>query len=379
MPQTVRYFAMCALALAAVLFSGCASSEETTGNKKGTEVRVEPLTEYTPKEEGAFIESLRKNQNKDSNKELYEIYQDLTVIDIHNHDAPNPGAIGKWGQYGIDRLVLFGSISEPSAQYMDKLAWDQYRQATANVYPSFAGFPIYEEEGVSIVKQNLEQGYLNIGEVAAASTYSQTVSRVAWKAEHPNDGNFPKIYDLAAHYHVPILLHIDPPNGEPIAHLEEALDQHPDTAIIFGHANAYNPPENIEPLLDKHPNLYIDFFAGFTAYNPESTNKLEDFVPLMEKYPDRFMLSTDAGFGLTTEQAAKALYETIDLLSAETALKVAYQNYEGLIERQPPTETQIQTIKTLSAKAGRFETYRLNKRMANELIFELTKLTESAP
>jgi len=214
---------------------------------------------------------------------------------------------------------------------------------------------------VSIVKQNLEQGYLNIGEVAAASTYSQAVSRVAWKAKHPNDGNFPKIYDLAAQYHVPILLHIDPPNGEPIAHLEEALDQHPDTAIIFGHANAF------------------DFFAGFTAYNPESTNRLEDFVPPMEKYPDRFMLSTDVGFGLTTEQAAKALYETIDLLSPETALKVAYQNYEGLIERQPPTETQIETIKTLSAKAEKFETYRLNKRMANELILELTKLTESAP
>ncbi|MBE1442628.1 hypothetical protein [Paenibacillus sp. OAS669] len=91
----------------------------------------------------------------------------------------------------------------------------------------------------------------------------------------------------------------------------------------------------------------------------------------MEQYPDRFMLSTDSGYGLTTEQAANALYETIDLLSAETALKVAYQNYERLIEQQPPTDTQIQRIKELSSKLGKTEKYRLNKRLANELIFKL--------
>ncbi len=361
MSLTLRYYGICALALAAVTLSGCAP--------KQTEVIIKPLTEYTPKDEIAFIEKIRNN--KDSSKELYETYRDLTIIDIHNHDAANPVAIEMWREFGIDRLVLFGSISEPSAKYTDQLAWEEYRKAPANVYPSFAGFPIYEEEGVSIVRDNLEKGYLNIGEVAAASTYSETVSRLPWKSEHPNDGNFPQIYDLAAQYHVPVLLHIDPPNGAPIAHLEEALEHHPDTVIIFGHANAYNSPENIESLLSKHPNVYIDFFAGFTAYNSGSTNKLEDFVPLMEEYPDRFMLSTDAGFGLSKELAAKALYEIIDLLSPETALKVAYQNYEGLIERQPPTDSQIETIKKLSAEAGKFKTYELNKRMANELIFEL--------
>lgn len=361
MPVKLRYFVICALALAAVTLSGCAP--------KQTEVIVNPMTEYVPKDEVALIEKLRKD--KDPSKELQEVYRDLTVIDIHNHDAPNPVAIENWGKAGIDRLVLFGSISEPSAKYTDQLAWEEYRKAPGNVYPSFAGFPIYEEAGLEIVRNNLEKGYLNIGEVAAASMYSEVVSRLPWKAEHPNDGNLPEIYDLAAQYKVPILLHIDPPNGQPIAKLEEALESHPDAAIIFGHANAYNSPENIEPLLSKHPNLYIDFFAGFTAYNPGSTNKLEDYVPLMEKYPDKFMLSTDAGFDLSRDQASNGIYEMIDLLSPETALKVAYQNYEGLIERQPPTETQIETIKKLSAEAGKFKTYELNKRMANELIFEL--------
>ncbi|MNB71011.1 Amidohydrolase [compost metagenome] len=362
MSKVLRYYGICALALAAVTVSGC--------SLKKSEVVVQPMTEYTPKDEVALIEKIR--QNKDSSKELYETYRDLTVIDIHNHDAADPAAIQREREeYGVDRIVLFGNISEPSAKYTDQLAWDEYKKTPANLYPSFAGFPIYEDEGVTIVQDKLEKGYMNIGEVAAASTYSEAVSRLPWKSQHPNDGNFPKIYDLAAKYKVPVLLHIDPPSGEPIKHLEEALDQHPDTTIIFGHANAYNTPENIESLISKHPNLYIDFFAGFTAYNSGSTNKLEDFVPLIEKYPDRFMISTDSGYGLSKTLAAKGLYDLIDLLSPETAEKVAYQNYEGLIERQPPTDTQIETIKKLSAEAGKSGTYKLNKRMANELIFKL--------
>ncbi|WP_152395977.1 amidohydrolase family protein [Paenibacillus guangzhouensis] len=351
-----------AIPIGILLITGCTSN---------TSAAVEPLSEYSPKSELALIQNVRKS--KDASQSLHEIYRDLTLIDIHNHDAGHPDPVSKWGQYGIDRIVLFGDISEPSAQTTDQLAWDHYRKAPDHIYPSFAGFPIYEEEGLSIVRDKLEQGYLNIGEIAAASTYSPIVSKVAWKSEHPNDGYFPQIYELAAQYRVPILLHIDPPNGTPIFHLETALEQHPNTTIIFGHGNAYNDPSSLQTLLAKHPNLYIDFFAGFTAYSPDSTNKLQDFIPLIESYPDRFMLSTDSGFGLTAEQAASALYETIDLLTPETAQRVAYQNYERLIELQPPTESQIKKIKELSAELGTKETYRLNKRMANELIFEWSK------
>lgn len=334
--------------------------------------RIEVLSKYNPNEKDLeWILEARKNSKPDQT--LMELYWDLTLIDIHNHDAENPNAIQKWQNYGIDRIVLFGNISEPSAQRTDKQAWEHYRKAPSAVYPSFAGFPIYEPEGVSIVKEKLEQGYLNIGEIAAASTYSPVLSNVVWKAQHPNDGHLPEIYELAAKYRVPILLHIDPPNGIVIEHFEAALEQHPDTLFIFAHANAFNSPENIEHLLANHNNVYMDFFAGFTAYNTESAHKLKDFIPLMEQYPDRFFISTDSGFGLTAEQAAIALYETIDLLSAETALKIAYQNYEKIIELQPPTETQIAKINELSAKLDEDKTHLLNKRLANELIFELER------
>ncbi|MCY9665996.1 amidohydrolase, partial [Paenibacillus alginolyticus] len=135
---------------------------------------------------------------------------------------------------------------------------------------------------------NLEQGYFGLGEIAAASLYSPVVSKVAWKGESPMDGYLPDIFEICAKYKVPILLHIDPPNGMVIDKLEEALDKHPNTIIIFAHANAFNSPENIRKLLEKHPNLYADFYAGFTALNPASTNKLEDFVPVMKQFPDHY-------------------------------------------------------------------------------------------
>ncbi|SMF64462.1 Predicted metal-dependent hydrolase of the TIM-barrel fold [Paenibacillus uliginis N3/975] len=369
MPRKKLRNTLCILSLGVSVLAACSSGS-------GSNVIVEPLTDYKPSQELDLIQKIRTS--KDTSSDVQELYRDITLIDIHNHDASNPNAVKTWTDYGIDRIVLFGSISEPSAKVTDQLAWDHYRKNPSHVYPSFAGFPVYDEEGLSVVKENLEQGYLNIGEIAAASTYSPIVSKLEWKSEHPNDGYLPKIYELAATYRVPVLLHIDPPNGPPIEHLKQALEQHPDTTFIFGHANAYNMPENIKPLLEKYPNLYIDFFAGFTAYSPDSKHKLEDYVPLMEQYPDRFMLSTDSGYGLNASHAAHALYEIIDLLTPETAQKAAYQNYERLIELQPPTDTQIAKIKELSAKLGEKKTYRLNKRMANELIFELEQTSEKA-
>jgi hypothetical protein len=46
------------------------------------------------------------------------------------------------------------------------------------------------------------------------------------------------------------------------------------------------------------------------------------------------------------------------------------------VELQPPTASQVEKIEALSAEVGRFETYRLNKRMANELIMQLREESE---
>jgi len=351
-----------------MFFYGCQGASAITSDG----IHVQPFADYRPDVD--CVEKIKAiRQDAVQAAPLYEHYQDLRVIDIHNHGAAgNPlKTIGQQEKYFIDRTVLFGNISEPSAVDTDQKAYVTYSQNPDAVYPFFAGIPLRDKTGITMVVTNLEKGYLGIGEIVAASTYSPETSRLPWKAQHPNDGILPELYQLSARYGVPVLLHIDPPDGEPIQKLEQALEENPQATIIFGHANAYNTPANIEKLVSRYPNLYIDFFAGFTAYNPESENELADFVPLIEKYPGQFMVGTDSGYGVGQGKAIEAIYELLDLLTPEAACQVSHQNIERIIESQLPTETQVAQIEALSRAASRQGVQRLNKRMANELIFEL--------
>ncbi|MCQ6563841.1 amidohydrolase family protein [Paenibacillus mendelii] len=179
------------------------------------------------------------------------------------------------------------------------------------------------------------------------------------------DGNLPAIYELCASYRVPILLHIDPPFGEPIIKLEEALREFPDTIFIFGHANVFNPPENMESILSRYTNLYMDFFAGFTAYDPSNTYPLEDYIPLIKKYSKRFLLSTDSATAqnVNYEKAINAMYEVIDLCEdVSIGERIGRLNFLEIIESQPATASQLALLRQETNPNS------INKRMANELI-----------
>ena len=278
-------------------------------------------------------------------------YSDYKMTDIHNHDSGHyRRMISKWKRWDFSRVVLFGSISSPEAVASDREAWEAYLQNPDIIIPYFSGFDLHDESCLEAVRDNFELGYFGIGETVAASTYSRYTANLEWKAEHPMDGYLPEIYELCAEYHAPILLHIDPPYGKPVEMLEEALDTYPDTIFIFAHINAYTSPEFAAGLMRRHDNLYIDFFAGFTLHNPESQYTLEDFVPVAREFPDRFMLSTDSGADIKSEAAAaEAMYLFIDLLAdGELARKVAFGNYDAILQAQPATGSQLERL----AEAG---------------------------
>ncbi|MFD1735075.1 hypothetical protein ACFSCX_00730 [Bacillus salitolerans] len=115
--------------------------------------------------------------------------------------------------------------------------------------------------------------------------------------------------------------------------------------------------------------MYIDLFAGYE----QSKESLLEYVPIIEKHPDKFLLGTDRGYGVGYNQAAEAFYVLLEELSPETACKVAFQNFQKLMNDQPPTKRQIETICELSSKLGKRGTQSLNKYEAHLLIFELEK------
>lgn len=288
---------------------------------------------------------------------LVEKYGDLGLTDVHNHGASGfqLNRTAKWERNRVARVVLFGDVSEPSAVLTDMNAWRAYRKDPERIVPYFSGFDLHDESSLDVVRDHLEKGYFGLGEIVAASTSSPVVSKVAWKGFDPMDGYLPQIYELCAEYKAPILLHIDPLSGEPLAKLEEALDAYPDTIIILGHINAFNSPDNVEALMEKHPNLYGDFFAGFTDLDSASGYSLVDYVPVIKKFSDRFLLSTDSGYGLPSEEAAiESMYRMLDLLSDDPAImkRVAHDNYDAIIQAQPATKTQLEAIKKLSFTDG---------------------------
>ncbi|MBW9235466.1 amidohydrolase, partial [Leptospira santarosai] len=81
------------------------------------------------------------------------------------------------------------------------------------------------------------------------------------------------------------------------------MDNHPKTTFIFAHGNVHTSPEFLRELLGRHENLMIDFFAGYTAYNQTSKFQLVDFVPLVEEYPNRFVLGSDSGYDIGIEKS----------------------------------------------------------------------------
>ncbi|MGW8314795.1 MAG: amidohydrolase family protein, partial [Bacteroidales bacterium] len=251
------------------------------------------------------------------------------------HDASGyhyQNSIDFWNKYAIDRIVLFGDISEPSAKKTDEIAFHVYEHNKSRFYPFIAGIDIHDEGCLDYIRNRFEAGVSGIGEVVGASTSSPITSNLPWKGLHPLDGYFPEIYELCAEYNKPILLHIDPPSGQPIEKLLEAAELYPQTKFIFAHANAYNPAQNVEDAIKDHNNIYIDFFAGFTAYNEESSLELDDYIDLIMSYPDRFMVSTDSGFGVGYDNAYTAIYELFDLIGDETVInKLAHENFLRLI------------------------------------------------
>lgn len=331
---------------------------------------VEPLTPATT------------NQPEKSLEDWARLYKDLKLVDAHNHGAANVAYGMKkdmWNQYGVDRIVLFGNVSDPSALHTDKLAWEAYQQHPERFIPFASGINLLEPDGVQMAKDYLERGFFGLGEIAAASTHSEALAHSLWKTEHPMDGALPDIYALCAQYKAPLLMHIDPPAGYPMQMLEEAATKYPDTIFIFAHANAFNSPDNIRSLLKAHSNVYADFFAGFTVFNPSSAYKLEDYVPVIKEYPDRFLLGTDSGYGISSEEdAIQAIYMLIEVVDdPEVAEKIASGNIERLIREQRATRTQLAAISQLEDKSGqKFDTSNMSKEEAGRLLIDADQASE---
>ena len=130
--------------------------------------------------------------------------------------------------------------------------------------------------------------------------------------------------------------------------LKEALAYNRNCKIIWAHLGISRRVEVkyldkiVADLLANNPNLWVDiswvvydyYFLDQHQNDYVDGNTLEDWVRLIEKYSDRFLLGTDkVGHWATYPFEVVKYYPLLDMLTPETAAKVCRENVLSLIKR----------------------------------------------
>ena len=179
------------------------------------------------------------------------------------------------------------------------------------------------------------------------------------RADHPA---YLQIYDLAAEYDIPVLIHhnIGPSYTDDPLYLEEmknALAYNRDTVIIWAHTGISRRVvqskhiQVVDEMLRDNPNLYYDIsWVIYDDYINQSQETLQAWADLLMKYPDRFMIGSDkVGHWQGYEGEIQKYYPLVDLLDEATRLLVTQTNILRLIHVDP--ETMQREEKVLPAAA----------------------------
>lgn len=168
--------------------------------------------------------------------------------------------------------------------------------------------------------------------------------------DHPA---FLEIFDLGAEEGLPVLIHhnITAQNNDEVLYLDElerALSHNEECKIIWAHVGISRRveiqglPKIADRLLAAHHNLWIDIsWVVYDYYMMDEFpsgyldgNTLDDWVELLEKWPDRIMVGTDkVGHWRTYPAEVVKYYKLLDRLKPETAEKVCRTNILGLVRR----------------------------------------------
>jgi len=218
------------------------------------------------------------------------------------------------------------------------------------LHPFICGFNPSDRFAVAHVERMLDWYpglWQGIGEVftrhdeLSALTYGQT-ARADNKAMH-------RIYDLAEKHDLPVLLHSNATSVFEskliyVEELERVLKRHPGTRFIWAHAGtsmAINRRRHLdrllpelERLLSEFENLWIDLswsvLDEYLLLEDGSPNP--DWLALMEKHPDRFMIGSDAlGKFESMGRKIAGFDPVLDALAPETADMIARANFLGVL------------------------------------------------
>jgi predicted TIM-barrel fold metal-dependent hydrolase len=197
------------------------------------------------------------------------------------------------GCFGISKVVLLPTGAPPDNKFY-KINW-ALLMMWAKKYPDqiipFCTIDEADPHAAELVEQYILAGAKGVKLIGGHPDFYD---------EPLNSENMYKVYQKAAEYDVPVLLHGSLIN---IPELQYQLDQvYSDfPEVTFQHAHYGNTLmrgihlDVIAELLDKYPNLYIDLSmgSGITAYHRYLKQDLETIRNFVIEYQDRILFGSD--------------------------------------------------------------------------------------
>jgi predicted TIM-barrel fold metal-dependent hydrolase len=234
-------------------------------------------------------------------------------IDMHEHYWVS-GDIDLFlkaaGCFGISKVVLLPTGSPPDNRFY-KVYW-LFLIQKAKRYPDqvipFCTIDEADPHAAELVEQYILEGAKGVKLIGGHPDYYD---------EPLNSENMYKVYQKAAEYGVPVLLHGSIINiPELKGQLDQVYSDFPEVTFIHAHYGSTIMNgihlDQIAELLDKHPNLYIDLSmgGGIERYHRFLKQDLEQIRDFVIKYQDRILFGSDMILCLTTNNFDH-LYERI--------------------------------------------------------------------
>lgn len=236
-------------------------------------------------------------------------------IDMHEHYRKN-GSIDTFlkaaGCFGISRVVFLPTGSPPD-NHGYQANWEsmleQLQQPYGDRIIPFCTIDEADPNAAELVEQYIQEGARGLKLIGGHPDFYD---------EPLNSENMYKVYQVAAKYDIPVLLHGSIMTIEGLKEqLEQVYSDFPEVTFIHAHyCSTIMSGINLDvcaELLDKYPNLYIDLSMGggiarYHKYLRQDLAKIKNFVVA---YQDRILFGSDIILGLSETKDFNWLYERI--------------------------------------------------------------------
>jgi len=270
-----------------------------------------------------------------------------TISDAHGHVLSRLDLdmiIRKIDRNNVDMIVIMpkGSERGTTGNYRDSDILKLAQRYPSRVVPGIgfqnSGWRSESSSFLRKTKKKAESGkYQWMGETSLRGGLGEKVH------VPPSSPVLREVLDISAKRGLPVTIHNNNPTSKEVEQFQQALDGSPKAVVIWTHWCGLASTSRARKFLEKYPNLYCDLTW---LYKPRSklpkhiVNGRGRFLPewqqLIEDYPDRFLVGTDA----TQEKHYKKyrkrirkIRKALGGLKPETARKVATENFHRILGR----------------------------------------------